>query len=511
MKILKTLKSISTLKLLDLNNNSVPFDEISYYIGSSNLSKLWLRKNDLRPHGIKFMKALSQSSMTAIDFNITNMTREMAHMLIHIIHNSPLLQELMLRQNNLGTGKIIRISQALKSASKIRNLNFGGNQVTEEATHALTSVISHSSKLQELYLSNNNLQAGAFEIMASVMISVIATFKVLSINSNNIPCTAVIKSPIFNEFINITNLDLSYNFLSVFLIESLSKINTLTSLNLNYCHLTNKVANPLTAAITSNHLLQFLYLSNNQLATNGVATVAQSIKLLSNLKEINIAGNTITENAADAVISVILGKSKVELLNLGNNKFCHNTVKIIKSLQCVSSIVSLYFHSMEMTEDMADDLVIAVNNNPFLEKLDLSCNMLSNSLIKVIKASKTCTKYLDLQCNCVKPSATLNLASVIGAISTLEVLLLGGSTMNTNEKIFYYVALNLDQVYHCNDSVPSLEEFGVVEALSFEIQRSNTYRLVKVYYNVDFSVLDYVGTLHFDLFNPNMLHKKQLF
>ena len=170
MKILKTLKSISTLKLLDLNNNSVPFDEISYYIGSSNLSKLWLRKNDLRPHGIKFMKALSQSSMTAIDFNITNMTREMAHMLIHIIHNSPLLQELMLRQNNLGTGKIIRISQALKSASKIRNLNFGGNQVTEEATHALTSVISHSSKLQELYLSNNNLQAGAFEIMASVCV-----------------------------------------------------------------------------------------------------------------------------------------------------------------------------------------------------------------------------------------------------------------------------------------------------------------------------------------------------
>ena len=107
-------------------------------IGSGHLSKLWLRKNNLQPHGIKFMKPLSQSSSTtAIDFNNTNMTKEMVDMLIHIIHNSPLLQELML--SNLG--KIIRISQALKSASKIRILNFGRNQVTEEATDQLYHIV----------------------------------------------------------------------------------------------------------------------------------------------------------------------------------------------------------------------------------------------------------------------------------------------------------------------------------------------------------------------------------
>ena len=53
---------------------------------------------------------------------------------------------------------------SLCNLSSLKYLNFGGNQLTEEVAELLSSVITNNPAIKELYLGNNNLQAGIFKI-----------------------------------------------------------------------------------------------------------------------------------------------------------------------------------------------------------------------------------------------------------------------------------------------------------------------------------------------------------
>ena len=114
----------------------------------------------------------------------------------------------------------------------------------------------------------------------------------------------------------------------------------------------------------------------------------------------------------------------MQQLYIGDNMFHDKAVAIIKALQTVSSLVVLHLSNMKMTEEVADDLVLAISNNPLLEKLYLAGNLLSNSLMKIARACQKHCKYLitlDMRFNSFDP---MNLASVTGDFDTLDTLFL---------------------------------------------------------------------------------------
>jgi len=128
------------------------------------------------------------------------------------------------------------------------------------------------------------------------------------------------------------------------------------------------MAKDLAFAIKHNYLLQRLQLKNNQLKSDGMINICQSLQQVSTLTYFNIKNNRITEEAAEHIASVILCNNRIQKLYLGDNRLQNKAISIFQALQSVSSLVVLYLSNMKMTEEVAGDLVLVINNNPFLEK-----------------------------------------------------------------------------------------------------------------------------------------------
>ena len=311
----------------------------------------------------------------------------------------------------------------------MKQLNLTGNQITKGAADTIASAILANNRLERLYLSDNDLQAGVLTIVNSL--KNVSTLKVLYLDNNSIPDMAYVKLANIIANMHLEILDMSLNCLQLSgksISQALSNIHTLTALYLNNCFMTNDCINDLASAIVNNILLGSLYLRANQFNTDGIISICQSLKCLSTLKILCISSKKVDGNAADVMASVVLSNNKMNMLILNHCKFRNKTVKILRALQVVSSFTVLHLGYMGMSNDVVTDLVLAINNNYLLKEVNLCGNLLSNSLIEITQACKKSAKNLislNLQCNSVFPSVITDLAQVTGAIATLEVLLIG--------------------------------------------------------------------------------------
>ena len=83
--------------------------------------------------------------------------------------------------------------------------------------------------------------------------------------------------------------------------------------------------------------------------------------------KLHVNSNSITKTAADDIAAVVLGNSKLQVLNLGDNNFqTAGVIKIAKALQSVSSLTDFYL----------DKTASAILHNRNLQKLDLDGNFI---------------------------------------------------------------------------------------------------------------------------------------
>ena len=599
LKIVRALKEVSSLKVLDLNNNNtsgIIADDLAAVIDHNSLQILWLANNDLRSCASTILQSLSKiTTLLRLNLSDNNMSEEVADFLAFAIASNSSLEDLILRDNRLTTSGIVTIAKSLSNISTLKYLSVTSNLISEEAADSIASVIKSNTGIEELYLGNNKLGAGALKIVRAL--KEVSSLKVLDLTNNNISgiiaddlvavidhnslqilwlanndlrsCASTILQSL-SKITTLTELDLSGNNMSeevadflafaissnssledlrlsnnrlktngiitivkslsklsrlkvldisnilitkeaaVAVVSVISKINTLTSLYLGNCYMSDEVANDLAAAIRSNCSLEVLQLKNNQLKTSGVMTICQSLQQLSTLTYFNIRNNRITEEAAECIASVILSNNRIQQLFLGDNILHNKIVVIIRALQSVSSLVLLYLNNMKMTEEVAGDLVLAINNNPLLKELYLAGNLLSSSLIEVAKACKKSTKHLitlDLQCNCVDPSKMTDLTSVIRDINTLEALLLGGLSMSTVDQMFdkFLCHLEILNLHGTKVDLESFEEYRHFEMLNMEIQNSSIAHTAKLNYQLSHIPYDTTYTLHIDLLNPQQV------
>ncbi|XP_065894211.1 ribonuclease inhibitor-like [Dysidea avara] len=225
------------------------------------------------------------------------------------------------------------------------------------------------------------------------------------------------------------------------------------------------------------------------LKTSGVVSVCQSLHSLSSLKEFGIQSTEATETAAEAIASVISSNNNITNLYLAGNKLQDKAVTIMKALRAVSSVVFLHLNHMEMTETVTTDLVMAINNNPLLEKLYIACNLLSSGLIEIVKACKKSLinlPALDLQYNPMDPSLLVELASVTGTINTLEALSIGGLAVSLDETIFNNFSLNVCLVCNSKCDIHLIEKYMIIEILNYELQRQTICEVVKINYDLNY-------------------------
>ena len=509
LKVVNALEALPKLKALDIDNNHIPegvYDALATFLQCSsiirNLRTLYLDSGDLRLSGVKIAEALLHlTSLRILDVSGVNMTGEMADKLAVAIPNMSLLQQLWLKNNNLGTDKVITIARSLSALTTILQLSLTGNQITEEAADAIVSAICTNDRLEKLYLSDNDLRAGVLTIVNSL--KNVLTLKVLYLDNNSIPDSVFVELAKDLANMHLEILDLSFNCLQLsgkFVLQALSNIHTLTYLNLNNCFMTSECVNDLSAAIMNNIALNSLYLRTNQLTTDGVISICQSLNCLYTLKNLNISSKRVDAGAAEAIATMVMSNKNINLLNLSGCKLHSKTDKIFRVLQNVSSVTTLHLGYMDMTDDVVTDLVIAIGNNPLLRELTLCGNLLSNSLIKITQACKKSLKYfsaLDIQSNCVDPSASTELAQVTGTINTLDVLLMGGLTMNSNEKYIDNFVLHLEKIY-CDFNtlnITSVVKYQIQEILHYELQRHKISSNIKGNYDSNYSSFNYTDVV----------------
>ena len=127
------------------------------------------------------------STLTCIDLNDNNITGVVADQLATVFLRNSSLEDLRFQNNSFKVQEMKVFMQSLCNLSSLKSLNFSGNQLTEEITESLSSIITNNPAIKELYLGNNNLQAGIFEIAMALKRSPASCLKILDLGDNSIP------------------------------------------------------------------------------------------------------------------------------------------------------------------------------------------------------------------------------------------------------------------------------------------------------------------------------------
>ena len=325
MKVIaKALAKISTLKMLDLNNNilsSKVADDISTIIYSnSSLEKLWLGGSHLGSSIIPILHALKRISSLR-ELNINNVKGKPEHLACEIadmLERNLAIKDLRLNNNNLNFIRLTKLAKTLSDVKSLEVLDISSNLITEIAADAVADVISSNISLNKIYLSNNQIQNG-IKIIAKSLETIYA-LEILHLASNSIMpdscndlANGIKKHPLIELNIAYNNLQ-SSGF--AIIATGLLSLGTLTCLQIDGTYIDSAVLESLKSVIAKNTSLKYISLSDN-LLKESLLEFTQACINLSKLHLLNISSNCISPKVAPNLATNLNKCSNLKALLLG--------------------------------------------------------------------------------------------------------------------------------------------------------------------------------------------------
>ena len=202
--------------------------------------------------------------LTILNVSRCNVTNQGADMIASVLSETTSLENLDLSDTKLNSTKAIKISDVLKNIVSLKVFSMNNNNITDRATESISAVILNNSLLEKVNISHNKLSyTGALKITKNL--SVIRNIKIL---------------------------DISYNFI---------KSDDVTDL---------------AATLSRCPALQELNISQNLLSLTNVLTIAQCFRHHSTLQTLNLTGNVDSfYSACEFIVDIILSVNKA-LVNL---------------------------------------------------------------------------------------------------------------------------------------------------------------------------------------------------
>ena len=211
-------------------------------------------------------------------------------------------------------------------------------------------------------------------------------------------------------------------------------VNTNSSLchiNLSGNNITNQAAEALSVGIAKNTILQHLELESCNLHGNGLKSICTVIKD-KNLRTLNLNHNCITDQVADDLARfIIIGC--IENLQLKGCSLKHNGIKVlIKSLTKIKSLKFLDL-SHNRISDISLEVAAVISCNTNLEHLDLSyCELLEGTMIEMFETKCSILKVLNLDDNQICDSVADYMGNFICNASRLQWLSLSQCHLQEN-------------------------------------------------------------------------------
>ena len=234
-----------------------------------------------------------------------------------VLSQNTKLEELDISHNNLQAAGAIKVFQSIKCISTLTKLNIAHNMITDEATQDIVDGLSSNKRLRDLNLSNNSLKnAVTFKSLK------IPNASKLNFSNNNIDEKSANQLSLFlSHCSNLQVLDLSCNNLQtagVIKILNGLDIYTLIKFNISNNGITIQAASRIAEFLIKNNCLEEIDTSYNYLKEIGIRNILKSINI-SNLNKLNISHNCIAGDLKQ-ITDILTHASKLVELDLSYNK-----------------------------------------------------------------------------------------------------------------------------------------------------------------------------------------------
>ena len=447
VKILSRMKNMTCLTKLDISCNKLTIMSVD----NNTKSEEYLCTNCKLFHTadtIKVFESLQNiSNLRSINFaNVMTTGVALDHIATFLAQNTE-LEEFDISSNNLKTADAILIFHKIKHISTFRRLNIAHNMITDGATECIATVLSNCTELVELNLSHNYLHN-----MNALYSITFSNLTKVNFSNNNINEQTLNNLGVFLSLCTkLEDLDLSNNNLQTAgsnkLFEVLNCI-TLKTINISGNSLTKDAADHIAIRLSRNKKLQDIDLSCNIMQQAGIRNILAKLQI-SNLTKLNISNNKCSDRN-------LVWHLLIHATNLVALDFSYNNICIIKDGQCCSNLLQLNMCKTKIAGE-ATATAFVLSENPKLQELNISCNNLhatditnifgklsishltkfnvSNNIIGNQAADdigrflsqNTKLKELDVSCNCLYISGTKKLCRRIKNLSKLTKLKIGGN------------------------------------------------------------------------------------
>ncbi|XP_051750708.1 uncharacterized protein LOC127513157 isoform X2 [Ctenopharyngodon idella] len=283
------------LSTLWLNNSNITEEGCSALASAFNLNPLNLKELDLSGNklGNSGMKKIChllenpQCRLEKLKLSKCTLTEESCSALAAVlISDSSSLKELDLSNNNMLDSGVMLLSDGLKNNCKLEKLRLSDCSVTEEGYKTLASALrSNSSHLIELDLTGNDPgQSGVKELNDLLQDG---CYKLKTIRFLKSPAAEEACEYLSNVLgispLLLQELDLSEDKLGDLDGEKLSALlvdshSKLEKMKLNNCQLTEKSCSVLATVLSSKTILKELDLNNSHLLDSGVKEICEGLK-----------------------------------------------------------------------------------------------------------------------------------------------------------------------------------------------------------------------------------------
>ena len=433
-KIMEALQGIDTLRRLCLSHINIS-DEEAYDIAivvslNSSLEEINISRNNLQTRGVKIIvKALSKID-TLIILNLSNnsVTNKAADDIAAAISCNTKLQEIDISENNLQTAGVRIIMKALQGIHTLKMLYLRNNVISCKAADDIAAVIYCNTKLQEIDISENNLQTVGVRIIMKALQG-IHTLKMLYLRNNVISCEAAddIAAVIYCNN-KLQEIDISENNLQTagvrIIMKALQGIHTLKMLYLRNNVISCEAADDIAAVISCNTKLQEIDISENNLQTAGVRIIMKALQGIHTLKMLYLGNNVISCEAADDIAAVIYCNTKLQEIDISENNLQTAGVRIImKALQGIHTLKMLYLRNNVISCEAADDIAAVISCNTKLQEIDISENNLQTAGVRIIMKALQgihTLKMLYLRNNVISCVAADDIAAAISCNTKLQ-------------------------------------------------------------------------------------------
>ena len=404
MVIAKALQQINSLKVLSLGNVNMPKDvsgELALAIQCNpTLNTLHLNDNNLQSSAVFILQELSKiSSLNVLNLNSNCLNEEECKHVSSVVCSNTRLNQLFLNDNNIGKGTL-DIMKALQQLNSLHVLDLGNTNMPKDACDELALVIKHNQYLNDLQLYSNNLQSSAFVIFQAL--SKISSLKVLDLHSNQLNEDAgeYLSSVICNNT-GLQHLNLNDNNIgkgTLHIIKALQQLNSLQVLGLGDTNMPSDVSDELALVMEGNRCLNALHLNNNNLRSSAFV-ILQALSKISNLRILDLHSNRLNESAGKYISSVICNNTGLNELFLNENNIGKGILQIIIALQHLTSLKVLNLGSINFLKEASNELGLVLKNNQCLSTLHLNDNNLQSSAVVILQALSEISslKVLDLR------------------------------------------------------------------------------------------------------------------